>query len=58
VLEVDGLIHQCNRAEDHIRQAYIESYDLQILRFSNEDVLNNLDEVLNKIAVSLTSLLR
>lgn len=55
VLEVDGTIHQYSKEEDLIRQAYIESYNLHLLRFSNEDILNNLDEVLNKIAFILDS---
>jgi very-short-patch-repair endonuclease len=55
VLEVDGPIHQYNKEDDIIRQAYIENQDLRLLRFSNEAVLNHLDEVLNKITTILNS---
>jgi len=55
VLEVDGPIHQYQPEEDLVRQTYIESQGLRFLRFSNEDVLNNLDGVLSKIAVTLSS---
>jgi very-short-patch-repair endonuclease len=58
VVEVDGPIHQYSREEDFIRQNYFESQYLRILRFSNEDILNDLDVVLNKIAIDLTSPLR
>ena len=55
MLEIDGPIHQYSKEDDLVRQAYIESHELRILRFSNEDVLNNLDKVLNKIAIVLNS---
>jgi very-short-patch-repair endonuclease len=49
VLEIDGSIHQYREEEDLIRQDYIKSLGLRLLRFSNNDVLNNLDEVLEQI---------
>ena len=45
IIEVDGPIHQYQREEDSIRQEYLESHGLKVLRFSNEAVLNNADEV-------------
>jgi very-short-patch-repair endonuclease len=53
VIEVDGLIHQYQGEEDSIRQKYLESYDLKVLRFSNDIVLNNIDEVVKQIISSL-----
>ena len=53
VIEVDGPIHQYSIEEDAIRQEYIESYGLRLLRFTNDEVLNNLDSVLSRIAEEL-----
>ena len=49
VIEVDGLIHQYQEEEDSIRQQYLESLELKVLRFSNDTVLDNIDEVLKQI---------
>ena len=49
VIEVDGLIHQYQEEEDSIRQQYLESLELKVLRFSNDTVLNNVDEAIKQI---------
>ena len=49
VIEVDGPIHQYQPEEDAIRQEYLESQNLKVLRFKNEDVLNNVNEVIKQI---------
>jgi very-short-patch-repair endonuclease len=54
VIEVDGPIHQYSKEEDTIRQEYIESYGLRLLRFTNDEVINNLDSVLNRISEELS----
>ncbi|MEK7353219.1 MAG: endonuclease domain-containing protein [Chloroflexota bacterium] len=55
VVEVDGPIHQYSREEDRIRQAYIESVGLRVLRFSNDQVCHNLESVMSCISTALTS---
>ena len=55
VIEVDGPIHQYKAEEDAVRQEYLESHNLKVLRFSNEDILNNVDEVIKQILPFLTS---
>jgi len=55
VIEIDGPSHQYSKEDDLIRQAYIESLGLQLIRFSNDDVLKNLDGVLEKISAILKS---
>ncbi len=50
VIEVDGPIHQYTQEEDVIRQAYIESQGLHVLRFSNEDVINKTEAILKQIS--------
>ncbi|BAY65213.1 hypothetical protein NIES22_53160 [Calothrix brevissima NIES-22] len=56
IIEVDGAIHQYTQAEDAIRQQFLETQGYKILRFSNEAVLYNTNEVLNKIQSFLLSL--
>ncbi|MBC1236858.1 endonuclease domain-containing protein [Nostoc sp. 2RC] len=55
IIEVDGAIHQYTQAEDAIRQQFLETQGYKILRFSNEAVLYNTNEVLNKIQSFLLS---
>jgi very-short-patch-repair endonuclease len=55
VIEVDGEVHQYRAEEDLIRQEYLESYGLKIIRFSNDAVLNNVNEVVKQILTFLTS---
>jgi very-short-patch-repair endonuclease len=49
VIEVDGEIHQYTQAEDMIRQEFLESLGLRVLRFKNEDVLVGIDGVLEEV---------
>jgi very-short-patch-repair endonuclease len=49
VIEIDGLIHGSQREADEERQAYLEGIGLTVLRFSNEDVLDTLPNVLLRI---------
>jgi very-short-patch-repair endonuclease len=53
VVEVDGPIHQYQGEQDLIRQEYLESHDLKVLRFSNDAVLNKVDEVVKHILTFL-----
>jgi very-short-patch-repair endonuclease len=60
VIEIDGPIHQYQGEEDLIRQNFLESLNLKVLRFSNDYVLNNMNEVIKQIVslfVSSLSLL-
>jgi very-short-patch-repair endonuclease len=49
VVEVDGPIHQYQVEEDAIRQEFLESQKLKVLRFTNDVVLNDTDEVIKQI---------
>jgi very-short-patch-repair endonuclease len=51
VIEVDGGVHQLtSQAEyDEGRSAEIENLGILVIRFSNEEILRNLDSVLQKI---------
>lgn len=55
VIELDGGQHQDHVAYDARRTAYVESLGWQVLRFWNNDVLNNLDGVLAKVVEVLAT---
>jgi very-short-patch-repair endonuclease len=51
VIEVDGDSHFTSEAQDYdnSRTAILEGYGLNVLRFTNEEVLNNLEGVCQRI---------
>ena len=55
VIEVDGPIHETkeNTAYDKIRSEELQSFQIRVLRFTNQEVLNNIDEVIEKIRLHL-----
>jgi very-short-patch-repair endonuclease len=55
VIEVDGPIHDYTVDEDTARQAYLESLNLRVLRFTNDEVLDRTTEVMDRIAAFLQS---
>ncbi|MBN2303711.1 MAG: endonuclease domain-containing protein [Anaerolineae bacterium] len=53
VIEIDGPIHDYTPDEDAIRQEFLESRGLRVLRFANDDVLSALDDVIAAITGAL-----
>jgi len=51
VIEIDGSVHYSeeNQKLDEIRQRNLESLGLVVFRFTNEDVRNKIESVLEKI---------
>ena len=49
VVELDGGIHEQQKDYDELRTNLIATMGLQVVRFSNEEVENNLEYVLEKI---------
>ena len=49
VIEVDGPVHDRQRDYDEARTAAIEILGLRVLRFTNGEVMNNIQEVLDRI---------
>jgi imidazole glycerol-phosphate synthase subunit HisF len=51
VIELDGSIHdqRGQREYDENREFELKEFGINILRFSNEDVFNRIDDVLDKI---------
>jgi nicotinamide-nucleotide amidase len=56
ILEVDGLIHQVpeNIISDAERTAELNRFGFDVIRFTNEEVLNNIEGVLNTVLQKLT----
>ena len=49
VIEVDGDIHLSQKEYDDGRTAELERWDLRVIRFKNEEVLNDIEGVVRKI---------
>src|SRR5574341_318399 len=55
VVEVDGSIHDYTPEEDAIRREFIESMGIRVLRFRNEEVVEDIESVLEKIGEAVGS---
>jgi len=55
IIEVDGAIHDKQQEEDAKRDAILNASGFRVLRFSNEQVLSDIDVVLSAIAEALAS---
>ncbi len=51
VIEIDGEYHnsETQLKKDQERTSYLNAQGIQIIRFTNSEVINNLNEVINKI---------
>jgi very-short-patch-repair endonuclease len=49
VVEVDGEIHQKQVEEDAVRQDFLERLGGRVVRFSNDEVMNALPNILRRI---------
>jgi very-short-patch-repair endonuclease len=54
VIEADGPIHLFKKEYDKNRDEVLVSLGLRILRFTNEEILNDIERVLSKIGSKLT----
>jgi len=50
IIEVDGDSHIGQREQDDRRQAYLEAMGYQVIRFTNDDILQDIDTVVDRIA--------
>lgn len=55
IIEVDGLIHQLpdNKASDAERTAWLEEQGFKVIRFTNNEVLSDIDSVLGKVLTAI-----
>ena len=56
VVEVDGTIHDYTQEEDAIRQEFIESLGMRVLRFTNAEVSQSMEGILARIGAELPEL--
>ena len=49
IIEIDGKIHRYRKKKDNLRTQILNSLGIRVLRFHNEDVENELDQVLTEI---------
>lgn len=49
VIEIDGGIHQAQKANDYEREKWLRAMGFKIVRFTNTEVINDLENVLGKI---------
>ena len=52
VVELEGSVHLKQKEYDHHRAEWITDQEFNVLRFTNDQVENNLDIVLRKILVA------
>ncbi len=55
IIEVDGSSHDYTQDEDALRTAFLESRELRVLRFRNEQVIEHLTDVREQIERVLNS---
>lgn len=55
IIEVDGSIHEQQREYDAVRQAFLEAQGFRVLRFTNGDVLQFPDAVVEAIGDALAA---
>jgi very-short-patch-repair endonuclease len=55
IIEVDGIIHDNQQEADQLRTEFLESLGLHVLRFTNGEVLQQTDGVVERIAEILQS---
>ncbi len=53
IIEVDGKIHESQQEQDEARTAVLENLEYKVIRFKNEEVFNDLENVLKKIESEL-----
>ncbi len=58
IIEADGEIHENKEAReyDEGRSADLERYDIKVLRFTNSEILNNIDKVTSTITALISEI--
>ncbi|MFV0590640.1 MAG: endonuclease domain-containing protein [Draconibacterium sp.] len=49
VIELDGMIHKAQKEYDEGRTAEMERFDIQVIRFKNEEIENDIKSVVKEI---------
>lgn len=56
IIELDGKHHLSQKEEDDFRTSVLEKYGFSVLRFSNDEVIGNIDDVIEKIITTVTAM--
>ena len=56
IVEVDGETHDADDEQDRIRTGYLERQGYRVVRFSNLEVMQNLEGVLMKLAMVIAEM--
>lgn len=56
VIEIDGGIHKTQKDYDELRSVIINKLGMQVYRFSNKEVLNEIDVVIRKLEAIIEQL--
>ena len=54
VIEVDGEIHNDQKERDSERDSLLKTLDCQILRFKNQEVINDIDKITKEILLHIS----
>ncbi len=54
IIELDGIYHKYRLKEDNYRTQILNFLRMKVIRFKNEEVINNLESVLKKIGNHFT----
>ena len=49
VVEIDGGVHELQKDYDKLRDYIINQHGIKVIRFSNEDVINHGDQVMDRL---------
>ncbi|MBK6912458.1 MAG: endonuclease domain-containing protein [Ignavibacteriales bacterium] len=55
VVELDGKIHQYRLIEDSVRKEFINHLGIKVVRFKNDEIVNNLSKLLDEVKKHLDS---
>lgn len=58
VIELDGKIHNGQKEYDKGRTAEMEQFDIKVIRFRNEEIENNIENVIMKIESTINQRLK
>ena len=57
IVEIDGSIHEIQKEYDTLRDFLIEKQGYKVIRFKNDEINDNLEDVINSLKTKINSLL-
>jgi len=58
IIEIDGVIHKSDeiKENDQNRSAELDRLGISVIRFTNEEILGNIDQVINNLKIFISQL--